>query len=68
MAGGSGYPLVGDAGRIVEELEAMSEAGIDGVLMTWVDPVDGLERFNAEAMPLLEAKGLRHPFDPNAAP
>jgi dimethylsulfone monooxygenase len=63
MAGGSGYPVVGDAERIADELALMVDAGIDGVLMTWVDPLDGLQRFNSSVLPLLEAKGLRDRFD-----
>lgn len=68
MAGGSGFPLVGDAEHIANQLAAMAEAGIDGVLMTWVDPIDGLKRFNREVMPLLEQRGIRQPFAPATAP
>lgn len=60
-AGGSG--LIGTAEDIAARLEQLSEAGLDGVLLTWVDFADGLRRF-AEVMPLLEARGLRRPFDP----
>ena len=36
--------------------------GIDGVALHWVDYMDGLQRFNAEVMPLLEKTGLRSPY------
>lgn len=59
IAGGTGYPLLGDAPAIAMDLAAMSEAGIDGVLLTWVDYLDGISRFGREVMPLLEERGLR---------
>jgi FMNH2-dependent dimethyl sulfone monooxygenase len=58
-AGGSG--LVGTAEDIAARLDELSEAGLDGVLLTWVDFTDGLRRFG-DVMPLLEARGLRAPF------
>lgn len=61
-AGGAGPCIVGTAERIADQLHSLSDAGLDGVLFTWVDFVDGLRRFTAEAMPLLETRGLRAPF------
>lgn len=54
-AGAGGFPLVGTAEQICERLE----------LLTWVDYDDGLARFNADVLPLLEKSGLREPFRPN---
>ena len=63
MAGsGGGFPLVGSAERIAERLEMLSGAGLDGILLTWVDPVDGIERFARDVLPLMERAGLRTPF------
>ncbi|HKV04799.1 MAG TPA: LLM class flavin-dependent oxidoreductase [Candidatus Acidoferrales bacterium] len=62
MARGAGHPVVGTAQRIAEELDAISKAGIDGVIMTWTDYIDGLKRFNRDVLPLLEQAGLRKPF------
>jgi dimethylsulfone monooxygenase len=62
MAVGAGHLLVGTAERIAEELAAISRIGIDGVLLTWVDYVDGVDRFNRGVLPLLEQAGLRKPF------
>jgi FMNH2-dependent dimethyl sulfone monooxygenase len=61
-AGFGGFPLVGTAERIFETLNMLSSAGLDGVLLTWVDYVDGVNRFNREVLPLLEQAGLRRPF------
>jgi len=62
MAIGAGHPLIGDAGRIAEQLETISRVGVDGVIMTWVDYVDGVERLVRDVLPLLEQAGLRKPF------
>lgn len=62
MAVGAGHPLVGTAQRIAEELDAISKVGIDGIILTWVDYVDGVDRFNRQVLPLLEQAGLRKPF------
>src|ERR1700733_6086744 len=62
MAVGAGHPLVGTAQRIAEELDAISKVGIDGVILTWVDYVDGVDRFNRQVLPLLEQAGLRKSF------
>jgi alkanesulfonate monooxygenase SsuD/methylene tetrahydromethanopterin reductase-like flavin-dependent oxidoreductase (luciferase family) len=62
MAVGAGHPLVGNAQSIAEELAAISRIGIDGVILTWVDYVDGVDRFNRQVLPLLEQAGLRKPF------
>jgi FMNH2-dependent dimethyl sulfone monooxygenase len=61
MATGAGHPLIGTAESIAAELERISRVGIDGIIMTWVDYVDGLERFNRDVLPLLEQAGLRKP-------
>jgi FMNH2-dependent dimethyl sulfone monooxygenase len=67
MAVGAGHPLVGTAQRIGEQLAAISRVGIDGVILTWVDYVDGVGRFNRDVLPLLEQAGLRKPFAKKSA-
>jgi dimethylsulfone monooxygenase len=59
--GMSGHPLVGSAEQVAERLAALADAGLDGVLLTWVDYVDGIGRFTADVLPLLERAGLREP-------
>ncbi len=60
-AGFAGYPLVGDADRIVKLFAELSEAGVEGFLLTWLDYEGGLARFGREVLPRLEAAGLRAP-------
>ncbi|HEX7854319.1 MAG TPA: LLM class flavin-dependent oxidoreductase [Sphingobium sp.] len=61
-AGAGGFPLVGTPERIVSRLAMLSDSGIDGVVLTWVDFVDGLTRFIRDCLPLLEQAGLREKF------
>ena len=67
-AGAGGTILVGTAQRIADRLEAMATAGLDGVLLTWVDFMDGLARFAEGVLPLLETRGFRQPFASAPAP
>ncbi|MFI5541795.1 LLM class flavin-dependent oxidoreductase [Nocardia sp. NPDC051900] len=60
-AGYGGYPLVGTAEDIAERLAQLSDIGVTGVSLSFVDFVDGLARFNADVMPKLEQAGLRKP-------
>jgi FMNH2-dependent dimethyl sulfone monooxygenase len=66
MAVGAGHPLIGTAQSIAKELEEISRVGIDGVIMTWVDYVDGVERFIKDVLPLLEQAELRKPYHKKA--
>jgi dimethylsulfone monooxygenase len=59
FATGGGFPLFGTAEKIVSSLEAVATAGLDGMLLTWFDYADGIERWVREVMPLLEQAGLR---------
>jgi dimethylsulfone monooxygenase len=56
---GSGYPMVGSPTTIAERLAALSRAGLDGVILSFVDYIDGLHRFNRDVLPRLKAIGLR---------
>ena len=60
-AGWGGLPLVGTADKIVADLQNIAKAGVNGVLLNWVDYVDGLERWGCDVMPRLEQAGLRAP-------
>ena len=62
MAVGAGHPLIGTAQSIAEELQRMSDVGLDGIIMTWPDYIDGVKRFTKDVLPLLEQAGLRQPF------
>lgn len=58
-AGKGGVPLLGTPESIVDRLERVSKAGIDGVLLLMVDFQNGLRQFNKEVLPLLEQSPLR---------
>jgi alkanesulfonate monooxygenase SsuD/methylene tetrahydromethanopterin reductase-like flavin-dependent oxidoreductase (luciferase family) len=58
-AGFAGYPLVGDADHIASLFANLSDAGVDGFLLTWLDYEGGLDRFGREVLPRLEKAGLR---------
>ena len=63
-SGAGGVPLVGTAETITGRLAMLADCGVDGVLLTWVDYVDGIKRFTDGVLPLMEAAGLRAAFRP----
>lgn len=65
-AGAGGYPLVGTPDHIAERIAFLADCGIDGILFTWVDYVNGMRAFNAAVLPQLEQMGLRQPATPLA--
>jgi alkanesulfonate monooxygenase SsuD/methylene tetrahydromethanopterin reductase-like flavin-dependent oxidoreductase (luciferase family) len=67
VAGGGGVHLLGDAEDIAGRLAMLSEAGVDGVLTTFVDYGAGLRGFVDTVVPLLEQAGLRAPAGAAAA-
>ena len=58
---GGGYLLRGSARTIADRLRALAEAGVDGAILVWADPVDGLKRFANDILPELKRLGLRSP-------
>ncbi len=62
LATGAGYPLVGDAATIAGLLQSISDAGINGALLGFVNFLDGLPPFLRDVLPLLEKTGLRAPY------
>jgi alkanesulfonate monooxygenase SsuD/methylene tetrahydromethanopterin reductase-like flavin-dependent oxidoreductase (luciferase family) len=59
IAGWGALPLVGTAEQVADQLARISSLGIAGVTMGWLDYTEGIDRFNAEVMPLLRQAGLR---------
>jgi alkanesulfonate monooxygenase SsuD/methylene tetrahydromethanopterin reductase-like flavin-dependent oxidoreductase (luciferase family) len=51
--------LLGNERDIAASLQHLSELGIDGVLLSWLDYEGGLRQFGSSVMPLLESAGLR---------
>jgi alkanesulfonate monooxygenase SsuD/methylene tetrahydromethanopterin reductase-like flavin-dependent oxidoreductase (luciferase family) len=62
--GWAGFPLVGTPQMMVDHLGMLTEAGVDGVCLSWLDYNSGIKQWNAEVMPLLEKAGLRQPYTP----
>lgn len=65
-AGPGGLPIIGTPADIAATLQNLAEIGVDGVLINWVNPLDGIEPFAREVMPLLEEAGLRAPHRPQS--
>jgi alkanesulfonate monooxygenase SsuD/methylene tetrahydromethanopterin reductase-like flavin-dependent oxidoreductase (luciferase family) len=61
-AGWGGYPLVGTAEEIVEELDQLSRIGLDGCVFSWVNYPQELRQWVVEVLPLMEQAGLRKPL------
>lgn len=59
VGGGGTYPLVGTPHRIAEELAAISEAGFEGVAISFVNYKDELPYFIDTVLPLLCEGRLR---------
>jgi alkanesulfonate monooxygenase SsuD/methylene tetrahydromethanopterin reductase-like flavin-dependent oxidoreductase (luciferase family) len=64
MSGAGGIPLLGTAEDIADKLHAISDAGVDGILVNWLDYQTGLTKFSKTVLPMLEQRGLRKPFRP----
>ncbi|HLG89171.1 MAG TPA: LLM class flavin-dependent oxidoreductase [Alphaproteobacteria bacterium] len=58
---GGGYGLVGTPQQIADDIAALSEAGLDGLCLTWMNFERGLPQFIDEVLPLLEKSGVRRP-------
>jgi alkanesulfonate monooxygenase SsuD/methylene tetrahydromethanopterin reductase-like flavin-dependent oxidoreductase (luciferase family) len=63
--GWGGYPIVGSPGQVVEELMGISNAGVDGCVLSWVNWEQEMRYWGDAVMPLLEQAGLRKPFQPH---
>ncbi|MEL7029755.1 MAG: LLM class flavin-dependent oxidoreductase, partial [Pseudomonadota bacterium] len=59
IAGYGAIPLVGTAEQVVDGLKQFSDAGLDGVTLSWVDYDSGLAQFSDVIMPMLRDAGLR---------
>jgi alkanesulfonate monooxygenase SsuD/methylene tetrahydromethanopterin reductase-like flavin-dependent oxidoreductase (luciferase family) len=59
IAGWGGYPLVGTPQQIVDQMIALSEIGIEGIILSWLDYSEEIDYFGARVLPLMEQAGLR---------
>ncbi|WP_416956599.1 LLM class flavin-dependent oxidoreductase [Streptomyces sp. Agncl-13] len=60
IAGWGGINLVGTPEQVVEQFQQLSDAGMDGALIGFLDYAEELEYFNEKVMPLMRDAGLRH--------
>jgi len=58
-AGHGAFPLVGTPDHIADELEKLSQTGLRGTTLAFVDYVKEFPYFRDEVLPRLEQKGLR---------
>ncbi len=59
IAGYGAIPLVGTAEQVVDGMRQFADAGLDGISISWVDYMAGLEQFNRVLRPMLVEAGLR---------
>ena len=63
FAGGHGaFPLIGTPDDVLEGLKAISNAGLGGTTVAFVNYVDEFPYFRDEVIPRMEAAGLREPY------
>ena len=51
--------LRGTPEQVVEAMTEIAATGVDGLLISWVDYLDGLEQFQSKILPLMIEAGLR---------
>lgn len=66
-AGHGAFPLVGTPDHIADQLEKLSDAGLAGTTLSFVDYAEEFPYFRDEVLPRLERKGLRQPFKTTTA-
>jgi len=59
IAGHGGYPLVGTPEQIVQGLLRLSNMGVDGVLISWLDYIAECQQWIDEVLPLMVQAELR---------
>jgi dimethylsulfone monooxygenase len=62
MAAGRGsLPLVGTPAQIVEAMAELTDSGLDGLVLSWVNFDEGLDQMEHQILPLMVEAGLRVP-------
>lgn len=67
LAAFGAHQLVGTPEHIVSELVRLSDAGLDGVILSWVNFEEGVKTWIRDVLPLMEHSGLRAPIRAAAA-
>jgi alkanesulfonate monooxygenase SsuD/methylene tetrahydromethanopterin reductase-like flavin-dependent oxidoreductase (luciferase family) len=61
--GGCGtYCVIGSCDDVVDELAAMSDAGVEGMAIGLINYIDEFPALRDEVLPRMEWRGLRQPF------
>ncbi|SDQ70115.1 LLM class flavin-dependent oxidoreductase [Thermostaphylospora chromogena] len=60
ILGYGGYPLIGTPEQIVEQMIELSKAGVDGMMVGFLDYVEELQYFGERVLPLMKEAGLRN--------
>ncbi|MFB4163854.1 LLM class flavin-dependent oxidoreductase [Alteribacillus sp. JSM 102045] len=61
IAGWGGWPLVGTPEQVAQKLIDISNAGVSGSLVSFLDYEQEMPYFNENVLPLLEQAGVRNP-------
>jgi FMNH2-dependent dimethyl sulfone monooxygenase len=67
-AAGSGTRLVGTAEQVADELEKLSDIGLDGIIWNTIEPENLMRFVGRDLLPLLDANGLRKQTRRNEIP
>ncbi|MEW6298822.1 MAG: LLM class flavin-dependent oxidoreductase [Thermodesulfobacteriota bacterium] len=59
IAGWGGYPLVGTPEQVTDELSKLAQAGIEGMILCWLDYNEEIQYFGEKVLPLMKQAGLR---------
>ncbi|HEX7759372.1 MAG TPA: LLM class flavin-dependent oxidoreductase [Caulobacteraceae bacterium] len=59
MSGFFGLPFIGTPDQIVDQMQRVSRAGIDGLAISWVDYDQGLAQYRDQLLPRMIQAGLR---------
>lgn len=60
-SGHGSLPVIGTPEEVAEQIRAVSDAGLDGMTLAFVDYTTEVTRFGREVMPILERMGVRPP-------
>ena len=59
ISGWGGFPLIGTKEQVADGLAKLSQAGLDGIVLSWPRYLDDMSQFGRETLPLLQQAGLR---------
>ncbi|MFD4194147.1 LLM class flavin-dependent oxidoreductase [Amycolatopsis thermoflava] len=59
ILGWGGYPIIGTPEQVVDELQTLSDVGMDGAILGFLDYHEEMKYFDDNVMPLLRQAGLR---------